>query len=161
MIRKLLAALALLVLAQPLSAHQQKIVISTIANNPRTGMLEVSHRVPMHDAEHALHDMKEADIARNQASRDAFAVYVGNHFRVVVDGEPVALELLGNEVEGAYLWIYQVAPAIPEDTVLEVRSSILTDIWPSQENRVNLGEGTSVETLIFHAGDGFKQGRLP
>ena len=161
MIRKLLAALALLVLAQPLSAHQQKIVISTIANNPRTGMLEVSHRVPMHDAEHALHDMKEADIARNQASRDAFAVYVGNHFRVVVDGEPLALELLGNEVEGAYLWIYQVTPAIPEGTVLEVRSSILTDIWPSQENRVNLGEGTSVDTLIFHAGDGFKQGRLP
>ncbi|MEN7536787.1 DUF6702 family protein [Aurantiacibacter flavus] len=161
MIRKLLAALALMVLAQPVWAHQQKIVITTMSNNPRTGMLEVSHRVPMHDAEHALHDMKEADIARNQASRDAFAVYVGNHFALTADDEPVELEMLGNEVDGAYLWIYQIAPAIPEDTVLAVRSSILTDIWPSQENRVNLGEGTSVETLIFHAGDGFKQRRLP
>ena len=161
MIRKLLAALALLVLAQPLSAHQQKIVISTIANNPRTGMLEVSHRVPMHDAEHALRDTPEADIALNQASRDAFAAYVAEHFEVTAGGEPVRLELLGSEVDGAHLWVYQQAPALSGDSTVTVRSTILTDVWPSQENRVNLGEGTSVETLVFHAGDGFRPARLP
>jgi hypothetical protein len=34
-----------------------------------------------------------------------------------------------------------------------VRSLILTDVWARQENRVNIGAGTQVETLIFRAGD--------
>jgi hypothetical protein len=34
-----------------------------------------------------------------------------------------------------------------------VNSQILTDVWARQENRVNLGGGTKVETFVFKAGD--------
>jgi hypothetical protein len=60
MIRALhLSALALVLLLAPslwasATAHQQKIALTSIAHNDRTGLLEVIHRVPLHDAEHAL-----------------------------------------------------------------------------------------------------------
>nr|WP_281277373.1 hypothetical protein [Hankyongella ginsenosidimutans] len=41
-----------------------------------------------------------------------------------------------------------------------VNSQILTDVWAKQENRVNLGSGTPVRTLIFHAGDAPKDATL-
>ena len=37
-------------------------------------------------------------------------------------------------------------------------SQVLTDIWARQENRVNLGSGTRVETFIFTAGDSAQDG---
>ena len=59
MIRAFVLLIALLLalpssVATPLAAHQQKVALSSIAHNPRTGLLEVVHRVPLHDAEHAL-----------------------------------------------------------------------------------------------------------
>ncbi|WP_291134808.1 hypothetical protein [Erythrobacter sp.] len=41
-----------------------------------------------------------------------------------------------------------------------MRSLILTDVWARQENRVNIGSGTEVETLIFRAGDPAKGATL-
>ncbi|WP_342776702.1 DUF6702 family protein [Hankyongella ginsenosidimutans] len=58
------------------------------------------------------------------------------------------------------LWVYQEGPALPAGTKLMVNSQILTDVWAKQENRVNLGSGTPVRTLIFHAGDAPKDATL-
>ena len=52
MLRRLVLLCALLLaplMAGPLQAHQQKITISTVSVNPRTGMIEVVHQVPVHD----------------------------------------------------------------------------------------------------------------
>jgi hypothetical protein len=45
-------------------------------------------------------------------------------------------------------------PAASADVA--INSQILTEVWARQENRVNLGGGTDVRTLIFRVGDGFK-----
>lgn len=50
----LIALMLTLPLAAPVAAHQQKITLSSVSHNARTGLLEVVHRVPLHDAEHAL-----------------------------------------------------------------------------------------------------------
>jgi len=162
MIARLIAALALL-LAAPLAAHQQKIAISILSHNERTGMLEVVHQVPLHDAEHALRALgvRQADIINDTESRRAFARYVADRFELAAGGAQVRLALLGSEIEGGGLYIYQEAPSPGRGAVLTVRSLILTDIWARQENRVNFGDGTEVETLIFRAGDPARAGVLP
>ncbi|MEE4152709.1 MAG: DUF6702 family protein [Erythrobacter sp.] len=162
MIARLLAVLALL-LAAPLAAHQQKIAISILSHNDRTGMLEVVHQVPLHDAEHALRALgiRQADIINSIESRRAFARYVADRFELAADGKPVELALLGSEIEAGGLYVYQEAPSPGRGSELEVRSMILVDIWARQENRVNFGDGTNVETLIFRAGDPPRRGLLP
>jgi hypothetical protein len=154
--------LAAALLAAPLRAHQQKFAVSTISVNPRTRRLEVVHQVPVHDAEHALRRQgaASADIVGSPASREAFARYVAGRFTLRANDGPVALELVGSEITGGSLWVYQEAPALPAGTKLIVNSQILTDVWAKQENRVNLGAGTAVETLVFHGGDPAKAATL-
>lgn len=167
MLRRLVLLCALLlapIFAGPLLAHQQKITITTVAVNPRTGMIEVVHQVPVHDAEHALtvQGVRLPDIVGSAKSREDFARYVTTRFLLEVDGEPVALGYVGSEISGGSLMVYQEAPAPPvagdREARVRVNSQVLTDVWARQENRVNLGSGTRVETFIFTAGDSAQDG---
>lgn len=160
MLRRLLL-LAALVLA-PLAggaalAHQQKIAISTIAPNPRSGAIEIVHQVPVHDAEHALRAQgaRDADIIGSEKSREAFAAYVTRRFLLEIDGTRVAPVYIGSEIVGGSLWVYQEvsAPAGAARPVLRFNSQILTDVWARQENRVNVGGGTKPQTFIFKIGE--------
>ncbi|HEY6964427.1 MAG TPA: DUF6702 family protein [Erythrobacter sp.] len=161
MLRRLLVWLALVLAplagAGIAAAHQQKIAISTIALNPRSGMIEIVHQVPVHDAEHALtaQGTVNPDIIGDPKSREAFAAYVTRRFLLQVDGETVTPAYVGSEITGGSLWVYQEvpAPAQGEGAALRFNSQILTDVWARQENRVNIGGGTQVNTFVFHAGD--------
>lgn len=157
------AFLLALLLAIPVAAHQQKITISSVAHNPRTGLLEVVHIIPLHDAEHALRvqGIAAPDIVGDVESRRAFARYVAERFAVTQGETSIDLTLLGTEIEGGRLIVYQQAVFQGSDKAIAVHAQILTDVWARQENRVNLGTGTSVETLIFTVGDRPKSARLP
>lgn len=159
----LLCAVLLLPLTGPVAAHQQKVTLSSVSHNERTGLLEVVHRVPLHDAEHALEarGVLAPDIINNLDNRRAVARYVASRFSVEHKGQPIALTLLGTEIEGGRLVVYQEATSPGSGAQLSIRSQILTDVWARQENRVNMGTGTSVETLVFSAGDAARLARLP
>ncbi|MGY6550910.1 MAG: DUF6702 family protein [Erythrobacter sp.] len=155
---RLILALALLLAAPgalvPALAHQQKLAVSTLSLNPRTDKLEVVHQVPVHDAEHALkHQGIAADIVGSAESREAFARYVARRFTLETGGKPVALGYVGSEIKGGSLMVYQEAAKPRVGATMNVNSQILTDVWARQENRVNIGSGTKVQTLIFSAGD--------
>ena len=162
MIRFLIACLMMAVAISPAAAHQQKLAISTVSINEHTGMLEVVHQVPLHDAEHALRKegTHSPDIIGSEASREAFASYVAERFSILLDGEEAALTFVGSEVSGGSLWVYQEMDAPRATATIAVNSQILTDVWMRQENRVNIGGGTDVETLVFRSGDGFETAEL-
>jgi hypothetical protein len=150
--------------AETALAHQQKITISTVSVNPRTGMIEVVHQVPVHDAEHALRlqGADNPDIIGSAASREAFARYATRRFLLMVDGAVVSPDYVGSEIIGGSLWVYQEAPAPPEpEARIRINSQILTDVWARQENRVNIGGGTDVTTYIFTGGDAAQETLLP
>ena len=150
-----LAMLLAIPAAAPALAHQQKVTITTVEHNARTGLLEVVHQIPLHDAEHALRrqGVSAADIVANPESRSAFAAYVTDRFTIMDDGEPIALTILGSQIDGGNLVIYQEAASPGIGAELLVRSLVLTDIWVRQTNRVNVGPQNSPTTLIFRAGD--------
>ena len=158
-----LVLLLALPLAGQAAAHQQKIIVSSVSHNESTGLLEVIHRVPLHDAEHALEvqGVRAPDIVNNLESRRAVARYVASRFSVEHKGKPIGFTLLGTEIEGGRLVVYQEAPSPGAGVELTIRSQILTDVWARQENRVNLGVGTQVDTLVFANGDRAKLARLP
>lgn len=161
MIRAFFAFLALLI-AIPAAAHQQKAAITTVEHNPRTGMIEVVHRVPHHDAEHALRQqgMATPDIVNDIESRRAFARYAAARFSIEAEGMPLELRLLGTEIEGGNLLIFQEGASPQTGAEIIVHSQVLTDVWARQVNRVNIGSGTSPETLVFRSGDGPKSAIL-
>ena len=81
--------------------------------------------------------------------------YVTRRFLLQVDGTTVTPAYVGSEITGGSLWVYQEVPAPAEGAgaALRFNSQILTEVWARQENRVNIGGGTQVNTFVFHAGD--------
>ena len=69
----------LLLLAAPQAwTHQQKEAITRILFNPRTGNIEVMHRFLLHDAEHAVRQLRngKADILGSESDREFFSVFL-------------------------------------------------------------------------------------
>jgi len=58
---------------------------------------------------------------------------------------------IGRHMSSGRLKVYRQAPALRGKARMQVNSQIFTDLWTRQENRINLGSGTRVTTLIFPA----------
>lgn len=137
-------------------AHVQKAAVTRILFNANTANIEVMHRVLVHDAEHAatlLFGERQA-LLESAESRELFSSYVVNRFAIeasVAGGAPDLLPLhyVGNEIDGQYLWVYQEAAEIPGITALTVVDSVLVDVWPDQENLVNIERVDQIYTLNF------------
>ena len=149
-------AIAILLLAAPLSAHQQKEAITRVLFNPRTGNIEVMHRFLLHDAEHAVKELVEAnaDILGSESTRQAFADYVYARFAISDQGgRPLPLSPVGQKIEGRFIWVYQEAPIPATLSVLHITHNALRDIWPEQVNLVNVEHDGDLKSATFQAGN--------
>lgn len=139
-------------------AHQMRVAMTTVLFNDRTERLEVMHRFFLHDAEHVVTDLagRGADLFASAEDRQRFAVYVHERFTLAEgEGGKLPLALIGSEIEGDSLWVYQAAnyPARPL-TGLTVDQRALCDVWPDQVDTVNVERAGRVHTLTFRAGTG-------
>jgi len=140
-------------------AHQQKEAYSNILFNQRTGMLEISHRFYLHDAEHALQLVtgQSADLIADESSQQRFSDYLLSHFALKAEDQLLELAVVGFEVEGKYFWLYQeVAKPDLIDSVT-VRMSALQEVWPAQINHINVDAGQGVSSARIGVDDGFKK----
>ncbi len=141
-------------------AHQQKESYSNVLFNERTGNLEVQHRFYLHDAEHAAKRLFDSntDLIKEPVSRDAFAYYVQDKFHIADDKQQtIELNLVGTEVEGKYLWVYQETQ-INHQTMSSfyIKMESLQELWPSQLNYINVEREKQVKSLRLSAGDAWQ-----
>jgi hypothetical protein len=136
----------------PALAHRAKAGVTTIEWNARTEMLEVIHRLHAHDAQVAVADVMGVhppDLG-DLKPRAALALYVSQTFTLAgEDGATIPLDIVGAEIEGAYVYIYQEAalPALPGS--LLVTNNILIDVFRNQMNTVNVKSPTGVKSAEF------------
>ena len=150
-------ALLLCTAASPTHAHRMHASITTVLFNDRTERIEVMHRFYLHDAEHAAGELfgRPADLFDSTEDRQRFAIHVHEGFSLrSPEDAPLSLQLVGSEIEGDSLWIYQAHayPDIPL-TGLTVSQPALQDIWPDQVNTVNVERHGTTATLTFRSGD--------
>lgn len=155
------AALALLFLVAGLvpgfsAAHQQKTAVTRILFNENTGNIEVMHRYFIHDAEHAAGIVFGAsqNLMESSLSRELFSNYVINRFAVTVEDSKggtveLALDFVGEEIDGQFLWVYQEAPLQQDLVALSVVNVALRDVWPEQANLVNIEKDGQIHSLTF------------
>lgn len=150
-----LALVALLLLSTSAMAHQKKEAITRLVFNERTGNIEVMHRFLLHDAEHAAKRLfgGEADIINDVATQKQFGDYVRGQFSLSDrHGAELTLKDVGEETEGAFIWVYAEHP-IPEGLDgLRMRHDALRELWPDQVNLVNIERNGQVSTLLFQKG---------
>tara|TARA_R110002096_G_scaffold74283_3_gene176103 strand:+ start:278 stop:781 length:504 start_codon:yes stop_codon:yes gene_type:complete len=144
-----------LILAAPSFAHEEKTALTDIFYNERSGNLEIAHRFSVHDAELALKKATDsnADLARSSRAQAEFAKYVAKRFGLFFkDGKKHRLTLVGQELEGGYLWVYQETKIPnPLGASFLIENSILQDEVQGQVNTVNVRYRSEVSTFEFKA----------
>lgn len=133
-------------------AHQQKMAITRVELNPRTNMLEIMHRFDLHDAEHAVSEIfgGGADIISSKLTQSQFADYVAERFGIYYpNNDALPMTLVGFEIEGKHLWVYQETPKPQKTLGLQIVHNALRDIWFAQTNTVNVKLDKQIETLTF------------
>lgn len=85
--------------------------------------------------------------------RAKLALYVEDRFSIApfADGRPGArlpLELLGAELDGEFVLVYQeFSGELP--AAIAIRDDILRDVFPEQINHVNVATGGEVRSVTF------------
>ncbi len=139
-------------IAESTNEHQQKMASTKVLFNPNTNNIEVMHRFDLHDAEHAVRLIfsKDADIIASDTTRETFTQYVAANFTLQTAPHKVAeLSVVGYEIDGRYLWVYQEIPASKNITSITITHDALREVWPKQVNRVNIEMQGETKTLIF------------
>ena len=136
------------------AAHREPGSLTTIKWNASSGKTEIVHRLHSHDAELGvgqilgIADLSVLDIE----GRAVIALYVEARFRIAAGKEDIQLDLIGAELGGDYVLVYQEHSAeLPAQ--IRVRDSILRDVYPAQINQVNIEDGDTVHSLVFTADD--------
>jgi hypothetical protein len=146
-------ACAFALAAAPVAAHRGHDAM-TVVTLGGEGQITVSHRFEAHDLEPAL-----AEIApQAQTSLDdpeaieQLKLYLLAHFKVSADGAPVSLAVSDVQIGVRDVRVDYTGTLKGNPKALELRSTVLRDVYPRQVNQVSVRRGQDVQTLRF-AGD--------
>lgn len=117
--------------------------------------LEITHVLQLSAAQRLLHigGVIETNDLSGLRARAQAALYASERFEIQADGNPLALTLLGAEIEGGHVYIYQTGEIETLPKVWSVRNSILRDLNARFDNTVNLPTPDGIQTLVFDGAD--------
>lgn len=152
--RRAFVVVLLLGIAVSAAAHREPGSLTTIQWNASSGRTEIVHRLHSHDAEIGVGEiMGIADLSVLELEgRAVIALYAESRFRIAAGAEDIELDLIGAELAGDYVLVYQEHSAeLPPQ--IRIHDSILRDVYPAQINQVNIEDGDTVHSLVFTAED--------
>ncbi len=153
MIRFLLTVFVLLLMANPAAAHRAHAGLTEMAPDRSGKILEITHRLYAHDLEPLLFHKVYNDWAQSPQGIARVGAYSAAHFALSADGKPLALDYVGAEPEGEFIYIYFTAPLPKGAKTLGVQDALLTDMFDDQVNLVNLTMGGKTQSHYFRYGD--------
>lgn len=131
-------------------AHREPGILTTIEWNNSIERTEIIHRIHTHDAELgvAMVDNLPLLSVGNTEGMARIALYVENHFSILSEESSLDIELVGAELIGDYIFVYQEWRD-PLSTNIFIKNEILREIYPLQINQVNIISEGNIRTLTF------------
>lgn len=151
-----LVMVLLLTAAVHVQAHRQHMNWTTITWNAESLQLEIEHRLHEHDAQLILGNLQQElpNLVRT-ADRARVALYVAERFSLALTDQGTAsLELVGAELNGSMLFVYQTLSLEKIPAALAISTHILMDVYPDQINKVNIDITRPTQTLTFNQQSG-------
>ena len=140
----------LTIFASSAFAHREPGILTTIEWNNGIERTEIIHRVHTHDAEIGVAVVDNLPLlsVANDEDLARIALYVENHFSILGKEGSLNIQLIGAELIGDYIFIYQewIEPLSPN---IFIKNDILREIYPLQINQVNIISEGNIRTLIF------------
>src|SRR5690606_25756706 len=152
------ALLTALLIAAP-ALHDYFVSICTVKHNAEEQRLQIVWRMTTHDLEHALEPEtggRKLHLGSKLELPQADSLlrsYLLKHLSIEMDGDPVAIEYLGRDVEMEDLYCYLQVEDVPMFRTITVKNTLLFDVFPEQENVVHLetDRGTISHSFLHNA----------
>ena len=144
----------------PVFAHSEKATETEISWTERGGFLYVTHKFHLHQTEVSLFEAGITHSAKFESlrARAELALYVEKNFTLqTLENADIPREVLGAEIEGRDVWVYQQAKMGTAPTGLIITCNLLRDIIPKQINHVDVKLGGKTNSLAFRGKDGPKK----
>lgn len=151
-----MGAIAAFAVVVPASAHRLARTETEIRIAP-DGAVSVIHVYHLQDAQSALFQagiIAQPDLSSLRA-RAKLALYTQERFTVAANGIPATLDIIGAEIEGDNVYVYQDGLISPG--ALSIDARMLRDLIKAQSNSVNIIRDGRTLTLDFAGDDGPKQ----
>ncbi len=141
-------------------SHREKNMVIETLWSPKNELLYASHKFHLHQTEVSLFEAGITHSAKFESlrARAELALYVEKNFTIEsLEGTPLPLEVLGAEIEGRDVWVYQQARLNTAPKGLIVTCDLLRGIIPNQINHVDVKLGGKTHSLAFSGNDGPKK----
>lgn len=136
------------------TTHKFYVSVTEIEHNEKAQSLQIISRVFTDDLEDLLQKRYHKEI-RLLAKGDVGEVenslknYLGQKFRIVVDGKSYEAEYLGKEYENDMTLMYLEVSGIKSVKSVKVKNAILTDLFEDQKNLVHVELKGKTKSLIL------------
>ena len=138
-------------IALPASAHTLKLSTTEIVWHPENRQMQVTHAIHLDDAMALMADLGSPEGEMTIALQARLMLYLEQRFSLVIGGKPLALEPIGAQLLGDFLWLYQEQDRVPVPHDLQVHIRLLQEYFPDQRHLINLSIGSNTRTLRLNA----------
>jgi hypothetical protein len=126
--------------------HPFFVSVIEINHNAKESDLEISVRIFTNDFEKTLvkNNPGKIDIlnpADPALLEKQIGTYLSKHIRLKVNGQPMALNYLGHEIQKESVWSYLEIPKVKELKKLEIDCDLLYDFETAQSNIIHVKNG--------------------
>jgi hypothetical protein len=136
--------------------HKYFVSITDAAYNPKSQTLEISIKFIGHDLEHSMEtagvpelflgEEKESDKANDYLKK-----YIDGKFKVIADGKQMSFKFIGKEVNNDdFIYCYLESEKLDLPKKIEIKNSLLTEVFSEQVNTVYLKVGDNNLTYTFN-----------
>jgi hypothetical protein len=147
-------------LSRPAAAHREKTTLSEVVWDEESGYIHVTHSFHTHEAERALYGagIISAPKFESLRARAELALYTEAQFAIKTLGrKTIRLELLGAEIEGPDIFVYQQAKMDSPPKGLFITCTLLRHLVPDQINHVDIRLAGPTRSLDFRGNEHTKK----
>ncbi len=131
--------------------------LTQINHNPNTESLEITLKLFTTDIEDALEAQGTGSLflGEEKEAKEAdryLSTYLEQNLKLKVNGEAVQYEYLGKEVELDVVWCYLEVLSVPEVKEMEIKNTLLLDLYEEQQNVVQIKVGDQKKGALLRKG---------
>lgn len=140
---------------QSVQAHRTSSSLTTMVWVEADQGFEITHRLHLHDVQQALRNViaDPSTTIFDLKGQAELILYMSETFSAGSPQGTIALEPIGAEVEGDYVYVYQEARLTALPTALSITDITFHDIYGEQENQVNLEYNGQITSVVFNLSD--------
>jgi hypothetical protein len=156
--KKLIRISCLLLLLGVLTSatvHKYYVAVFQVEAAPAKKQLQITGRIFIDDLEKALSTKygKKFGLASGKElpeSTETIKKYIADKMSVKVNGKPAALTYFDREYEDDMLVVYYTVPAPKKITSVDVRNTVLFEMFREQQNMINANINNQRKSLLLN-----------